>query len=237
MRKALAFDTPITTNDQSLDRVLNNPLPVLLALSRNGLDPAVQSALETVARDHAGKLLVAKLNTGENPAAARRFQVDGSSVLITWTGKTEQTRISSPSPDQVRALADYLLGQGPKPRVTPAAQPQADGSSGEPVSVNEANFAQEVLRYSQPVLVDFWAPWCGPCRMIAPTLEKLAREYAGRLRVAKLNVDVNQQLAMQYGVQGIPMLMIFKGGKPVQQIVGAQPESNLRRFIEHTLSQ
>ncbi len=237
--KGLLFNTPINTNDQSLDRVLANPLPVLLVLSANGLDPDVQSMLEQVARDRAGKLLVARVNTKENPKTTRRFHADGSPVAIAWKGKTEQERISILSPEHVRALADHLLGLGPAPHVTPPRpQPkvQPTAESGEPVSVSEATFEKEVLRYPQPVLVDFWAPWCGPCRMIAPTLEKLSREYAGRLRVAKLNVDQNQRLAAQFGVQGIPMLMIFKGGKPVQQIVGAQPESNLRRFIEHTLS-
>jgi thioredoxin 1 len=91
------------------------------------------------------------------------------------------------------------------------------------------------LRRAEPVVVDFWAPWCGPCLMIAPTLEKLAREYAGKVRIAKLNVDENQELSYQYGVQGIPYLVMFKGGKPVQRIVGAHPEPSLRSFIERGL--
>jgi thioredoxin 1 len=221
------FDTPINTNDQSLDRVLNSPLPLLLTLSRNGLNPALQSALEDVARADAGRLLIARLNTTENPAAARRFGAQGDLMLIAWKNGAEQVRLADPAPAQVRAAADYVLGNGSAPRVTQA--PPADAH---PITVSEADFEQEVLRRAEPVIVDFWAPWCGPCRMIAPTLEKLAREYAGKVRIAKLNVDENQELSMRYDVQGIPYLVMFKGGKPVRRIVGAHPEPSLRSFIE-----
>jgi thioredoxin 1 len=224
------FDTPINTNDQSLDRVLSNPLPLLLTLTRNGLNPALRSALEDVARTQAGKLLIARLNTTENPAAARRFGAQGNTMLISWKNGTELARLPNPTPDQVRAAADHVLGNGPAPRVAPT--PPADAH---PIAVSQANFEQEVLRRPEPVVVDFWAPWCGPCLMIAPTLEKLAREYAGKVRIAKLNVDENQELSYQYGVQGIPYLVMFKGGKPVQRIVGAHPEPSLRSFIERGL--
>ncbi len=103
------------------------------------------------------------------------------------------------------------------------------------MTVSQANFDQEVLRSAEPVLVDFWAPWCGPCRMVAPTLEKLATEYSGRLKVAKLNVDQNQGLAARYGAHSIPLLVLFKGGKPVNQLIGAHPEPNIRRLIEQAL--
>jgi thioredoxin len=92
-----------------------------------------------------------------------------------------------------------------------------------------------VLRSAEPVLVDFWAPWCGPCRMVAPTLEKLAREYAGRLKIAKLNVDQNPQLAAQYGAHSIPLMVMFKRGLPVNKILGAHPEPSIRSFVEREL--
>jgi thioredoxin len=94
--------------------------------------------------------------------------------------------------------------------------------------VTDATFEQEVLRSSQPVLVDFWAPWCGPCHMVAPTLDKLAGEMAGRLRVVKLNVDENPITAQRYGVQSIPTMMVVKNGKIVDRWAGAFPENALR---------
>ncbi len=240
------FNTPINTNDQSLDRVLANPLPVVLVLSDNGLDSALQSALDNVARDQAGKLIVAKLNTVENPASARRFGGHGGTMLVTWKTGAEQARVENPAPEQVRQAADHLLGRGPAPRSAPRTAPYKEAraaggtrtqtaAAGEPITVSEATFDQQVLRSSEPVLVDFWAPWCGPCRMVAPTLEKLAREYAGKLKVAKLNVDQNQRIAAQYGAHSIPLLIMFKGGKPINQLIGAHPEPNIRKLIEQAV--
>ena len=228
------FDAPINTNDQSLDRVLANPLPVLLLLAPGSPAPTLQTALNDVARSEAGKLLIAKVNTAENPSAARRFNVDGSPTLIAWKGGMEQLRLESPTPDQVREAAAYTLGRGPAPQKQEAPQ-SAQGEDAKPIKVDESTFDVQVLRSSEPVLVDFWAPWCGPCRMIAPALEKLSREYAGKLRIAKLNVDENPRLAAQYNASSIPLLVVFKGGRPVQRIVGAHPEPNLRKFVEQAL--
>ena len=96
-----------------------------------------------------------------------------------------------------------------------------------PVEITDANFDQEVLRAETPVLVDFWAVWCGPCKMIAPVVEEIASEYAGKLKVGKLDVDQNQDVAMKYGIRSIPTLMVFKGGKVVEQIIGALPKRSL----------
>ena len=84
-----------------------------------------------------------------------------------------------------------------------------------PIELNDANFEQEVLKANIPVLVDFWAVWCGPCKMIAPIVEELAIEYDGKLKIGKLDVDNNQQIAMQYGIRSIPTLLVFKGGKVI----------------------
>lgn len=101
----------------------------------------------------------------------------------------------------------------------------------EPIHVNDDNFEKTVLKSPIPVIVDFWAPWCTPCKMIAPTLEKLASEYAGKLIVAKVNVDENQKYAQQYGVQGIPNMLFISNGNVVHQQVGALPESMLRQAV------
>jgi len=104
------------------------------------------------------------------------------------------------------------------------------------LTVTDANFGAEVLNSSQPVLVDFWAPWCGPCRMIAPVIEELAGEFAGRAKVAKVDVDENPETAAAYAVRSIPTLLIFKQGKVVDQIVGAAAKKTLATKLAAHLS-
>jgi thioredoxin 1 len=100
------------------------------------------------------------------------------------------------------------------------------------VEVTDDSFKQEIVEHQGLALVDLWAVWCGPCQMIAPIVEQLAEEYQGRLKVAKMDVDHNQQTAMQYGVQSIPTLLLFKDGEVVEQIVGAQPKPSVVAKIE-----
>jgi len=101
--------------------------------------------------------------------------------------------------------------------------------------VNDKSFSSEVLQSDLPVLVDFWATWCGPCKSIGPVVDELAKEYAGRVKIAKLNVDENPATPSQYSVRGIPTLILFKGGKVLEQIVGAVPKTRLIAMIEKAL--
>jgi len=110
------------------------------------------------------------------------------------------------------------------------------GNESSMVHVNDKNFATEVLNAGVPVLVDFWATWCGPCRSISPIVEELAEEFTGRVKVTKLNVDENPATPSQYGVRGIPTLILFKGGKILDQIVGAVPKARLKAMIEKAIT-
>ena len=98
--------------------------------------------------------------------------------------------------------------------------------------VTDATFEAEVLKAETPVLVDFWAPWCGPCRAIAPVVEEIANEFSGKLKVLKLNTDENPKTAQSYRISGIPSLMVFKNGQPVEQVVGAVPKSTLTAAVQ-----
>ncbi len=103
------------------------------------------------------------------------------------------------------------------------------------IKVSDANFEEEVIKSDSPVVVDFWAEWCGPCRMIAPALEELSDEFSGQVKIVKLNVDENPKTAEKYGIRGIPTLLLFKGGKVADQHVGAQPKGKLKSWIAETL--
>lgn len=99
------------------------------------------------------------------------------------------------------------------------------------IILTEGNFEEEVLKSETPVLVDFWAEWCGPCKMFAPTIEELAKDYKGRAKIGKLNVDQNPAVAEKYGIRGIPTVILFSGGEIVEQVVGAQSKANLEKML------
>jgi len=141
--------------------------------------------------------------------------------------------IRCPSCAAVNRVPPQKVAQGLAPKcgrcgtlLTPAA---------EPLVVSDASFAADVERSPLPVLLDAWAPWCGPCRTIAPIVEELARELAGRVRVAKLNVDENPRTAARFNLRSIPTLLVLRGGREIDRIVGAQPKTEILRRIEPLL--
>ncbi len=109
-------------------------------------------------------------------------------------------------------------------------------NTNEPIHVTDADFKTTVLDAQLPAMVDFWAAWCGPCRMVAPSVEELSREYAGKALIAKMDADVNPQTMLQYGIMGIPTLIFFKDGKEVERLVGAYPKAQIVKKLEAVLA-
>ena len=134
------------------------------------------------------------------------------------------------SDDELEAIKHKKLAELQKEAATKAMM----SSITEPIVLTDSNFASEVAKY--PVmLVDFWAPWCGPCRMVSPIIEQLSREYSGRVAFGKVNVDENQRTAASFGIQSIPTLMIFKGSKAVDTIIGAMPKAQIEMKLKQQL--
>jgi thioredoxin 1 len=233
----MAIDTIIHTNQHSIDRVIGAGTPVVLVFwQRNQeLPSTIEGALQQAAKEHAGRLLIAKVDAKTEPTLIQRFSARRLPTLVFLkAGKVEGMLSGNITPADLQKWLNYLVQGGARPGPQPAQQ--ANGSAGAgPITLTDANF-QQVVSGPGPVLVDFWAPWCGPCRMVAPVVEQLAREYSGRAVVGKLNVDENQQTAQQYNIMGIPALYIFKNGNVVDQIVGAQPAHVLKQRLEQQVN-
>jgi thioredoxin 1 len=134
------------------------------------------------------------------------------------------------SDDELEVIKHKKLAELQKQAATKAMM----SSITEPIVLTDSNFASEVTKY--PImLVDFWAPWCGPCRMVSPIIEQLSREYSGRVAFGKVNVDENQRIAASFGIQSIPTLMIFKGSKAVDVIIGAMPKAQIEIKLKQQL--
>jgi len=234
--QAIQTDTPIMVDGSTLDEVLQTELPVLL-LVWNGetLKADVRNELDKAAKDHAGRILVVKADVSKSPDVAERFELGKHPVLLGWLRGDILARRPRPWNTDVQGMVEELLKHAPA-ATTAAVKKEDDMVNNAPVHVTDQSFQKAVLESPIPVLVDFWASWCGPCKMIAPILDKLAAEYAGKIRIAKVDVDANQQLSQAFNVMSIPTLMFVKNGKIVGQQAGALPENVLRDAIGQLLA-
>jgi thioredoxin 1 len=228
------FDSVLASSDLSLDRVLNAGLPVAMVFYDKDLPADLRQTMDDLARHSAGKALIIMLARSDAPHATARFGVRSFPSLVIVRDGKPVTTAESLRPGDLKAHIAYLLGEGPRPAPRTVEQPKATpkaAGAGAPISVNEADFEREVLRADKPVMVDFWAPWCAPCRMVAPALEAIARDQGNVLKIVKVNVDENPGLASKYRTMSIPTMLVFKGGREVDRWVGALPESAIRSRV------
>lgn len=237
----MAINSVIHTNQQSIDRVLQAGLPVVLVFwSTSQPVPATWEAmLNEQAAQAAGRLLIAKVNLDEEAPLRQRFQLHQvPAIMLMQAGKAEATLPASTTAAEVADWLQFLTHGGKRPQQPQAtsqtARAQAATASqtaqSQPLTLTAANF-DRLIQGEQPVLVDFWAPWCGPCRMVAPAVEEVARTFQGRAVVGKLNVDEEQQIAQRYQIMGIPALYIFQQGRVVDKLVGVQSAQTLQQHL------
>lgn len=201
------------------EHILETREPILLVLN-HGESLAVEVNRQLEAAERAG-LKVYKINVDTEPTFAEKFQVGKHAVLVGWHNGEVVARRSRPWATDASEIVKSLQALAPNNGVVKDTA-QTDSK---PIKVTDADFMEKVIKSPIPVVVDFWAEWCGPCKMIAPVLDKLALEFSGKVRVAKVNVDENPMLSQQFRIQSIPMLMFVKNGKMVGQSPGVPPNA------------
>lgn len=228
----------LVLTDTKLDSLLQGDKPALILFSDGqGLRSDFSTAFKKAADDNPN-IVFAKLDPTANTQSAKRFDIGSKPVMLGWYCGSEILRRNRPwgtdVPLAIEMLQNLVRERQPviiETEVKEAAVSNEIVVEDKPVKVTDATFEAEVLNHDKPVLVDFWAEWCGPCRMVAPTLEKLAKEYAGQIRIAKVNTDENPGLSQAFRIMSIPTIMLIKQRTIVFSQPGALPEAAFRELI------
>jgi thioredoxin 1 len=235
---------PLVLTESQLENLLLGDKPALILFSNgSGLKGEFVTAFKKAAGE-TSSIVFAKIDPATSPALAQRFEVGDKPVLFGWYCGEEILRRSRPWGTDV-PLAVEMMQAAVKSRQPEPTQAVMESIVEEknpvvvedkPIHVTDETFEAEVINHDKPVLVDFWAEWCGPCRTVAPTLEKLAKEYAGQIRVAKVDTDANPGLSQAFRIMSIPTIMLVKEKTIVFSQPGALPESAFRDLIKQLIA-
>jgi thioredoxin len=232
----------LTLTDADWQSTLGRRPALVLFTTGDGLRGDFTTAFRKAAAEN-NRLAFGQVHPGQNPQLAARFEVGDKPVLVGLLNG--EARVRRPRPwgsDVVLAveLMESLLAEqaAEMDEELPMAEETKLVPQDKPVVVTEQTFKEDVIDYSHelPVLVDFWAEWCGPCRMVAPIMEKLAKEFAGQIRVAKVDTDANQGIAQAFRIMSIPTIMAFKDGQLVFNQAGAFPEAAFRDLVKQLIA-